>query len=159
MVLYQAKMFSSFWMCLLCDIATPWEPGARLCCFVGYGIDQKRYCCSSDVFWEHKMFPTLCIPHIYQGLNPLISLIMVLIMCQMLVVPLSKLLIIHLQKLDHLLLKKRMILSLILLIYRCNQRILIRKTTQHWHIAVPLELANRPLVFRTIIVILQDHQP
>ena len=49
---------------------TKLEPRARLCCFLGYGIQEKGYRCWDPVskrlrisrhvvFWEHKMFSTL----------------------------------------------------------------------------------------------------
>ena len=49
---------------------TKLEPCARLCCFLGYGIEQKVYRCRDPifqrirtsrhvVFWEHKMFSSL----------------------------------------------------------------------------------------------------
>jgi len=50
---------------------TKLESQARLCCFLGYGINHKGYQCwdpiskrlrisSHIVFWEHKMFSSLC---------------------------------------------------------------------------------------------------
>ena len=60
---------------------TKLEPRARLCCFLGYGIEHKGYRCwdpSSKrlrisrhvIFWEHKMFSSLSPFHLSPHSSP-----------------------------------------------------------------------------------------
>ena len=60
---------------------TKLEPRARLCCFLGYGIQEKGYRCWDPVskrlrisrhvvFWEHKMFSTLSAFQISRSESP-----------------------------------------------------------------------------------------
>ena len=69
---------------------TKLEPRARLCCFLGYGIEHKGYRCWDPIskslrvsrhviFWEHKMFSSLSQFHLSISiesyfLNPTISM-------------------------------------------------------------------------------------